>query len=47
MKLILVMYRLLYRLTSDRRWVIRYVDMTDKMIKKEIQQFYAEKEEQL
>ena len=46
MKLMLVMYRLLYRLTNDRRWVIRYVDIMNKIIKQEIQQFYANKEEQ-
>ena len=45
MKLILVMYRLLYRLTNDRRWVIRYVDIMNKIIKQEIQQFYTSKEE--
>ena len=45
MKLMLVMYQLLYRLTNDRRWVIRYVDIMNKIIKKEIQQFYASKEE--
>ena len=44
MKLILVMYRLLYRLTNDRRWVIRYINTMDKQLKKEIQQFYASKE---
>lgn len=44
MKLMLVMYRLLYRLTNDRRWVIRYVDIMNKIIKQEIQQFYASKE---
>ena len=45
MKLMLVMYRLLYRLTNDRIWVIRYVNLMDKKIKKEIQQFYASKED--
>lgn len=44
MKLMLVMYRFLYAITCDRAWVIRYVKLMDKKIKKEIQQFYASKE---
>lgn len=44
MKLMLVMYRLLYRLTNDRRWVIHYVDIMNKIIKQDIQRFYASKE---
>lgn len=44
MKFVLALYRFLYTITLDRVWVIRYVKLTDKKIKKEIQQFYAEKE---
>lgn len=44
MKLVLMMYRFLYAITLDRIWVIRYVNLMDKKIKQEIQQFYAEKE---
>ena len=45
MKLVLMMYRFLYAITLDRIWVIRYVNLMDKKIKQEIQQFYAEKED--
>ena len=44
MKFVLTMYRFLYAITLDRVWVIRYVNLMDKKIKKEIQQFYANKE---
>ena len=44
MKFVLALYRFLYAITLDRRWVIRYVDIMNKKIKKEIQQFYASKE---
>lgn len=44
MKLVLTLYRFLYAITLDRVWVIRYVKLMDKKIKKEIQQFYASKE---
>lgn len=44
MKLVLTLYRFLYAITLDRVWVIRYVSLLDKQIKKEIQQFYASKE---
>ena len=44
MKLMLAIYRFLYAITLDRVWVIRYVNLMDKKIKKEIQQFYASKE---
>ncbi len=44
MKLVLALYRFLYAITLDRVWVIRYVKLIDKKIKKEIQQFYASKE---
>lgn len=45
MKLVLALYRFLYVITLDRVWVIRYVKLMDKKIKKEIQQFYASKED--
>lgn len=45
MKLVLTLYRFLYAITLDRVWVIRYVNLLDKQIKKEIQQFYASKED--
>ena len=45
MKLVLTLYRFLYAITLDRVWVIRYVNLLDKQIKKEIQQFYANKED--
>ena len=45
MKFVLTMYRFLYAITLDRVWVIRYVKLMDKKIKKEIQQFYASKED--
>ena len=35
----LVMYKLMYRLTNDRQWVIRYVDEMDKRIKEDIQRW--------
>lgn len=44
-KFMLAVYKLMYRLTNDRKWVIRYVDEMDKKIKEEIQQLYASEEE--
>lgn len=44
MKLVLALYRFLYAITLDRVWVIRYINIMDKQLKKEIQQFYASKE---
>lgn len=32
----LIVYRLMYRLTNDRRWVIRFVDEMDKKILEDI-----------
>lgn len=40
----LAMYKLMYRLTSDRRWVIRFVDEMDKKILEDIARFRAGKE---
>lgn len=38
----LAMYKLMYRLTNDRRWVIRYVDEMDKRILEDIQRWRNE-----
>lgn len=35
----LMVFKLMYRLTSDRKWVIRYVDEMDKQIREEIKEF--------
>lgn len=39
----LAMFKLMYRLTNDRKWVIRYVDEMDKRILEDIQQFRRNK----
>ena len=38
----LMVYKLMYRLTNDRRWVIRYVDEMDKRILEDIQRWRNE-----
>ena len=38
----LTMYRLMYRLTNDRRWVIRFVDEMDKQILEDIYRWRLE-----
>lgn len=38
----LTMYKLMYRLTNDRKWVIRYVDELDKRILEDIRRFRNE-----
>ena len=40
----LVMYKLMYRLTNDRKWLIRYIDEMDKRILEDIARFRASKE---
>ena len=35
----LMVFKLMYRLTNDRKWVIRYVDEMDKQIREEIKEF--------
>lgn len=40
----LMVFKLMYRLTNDRRWVIRYVDELDKKILEDIARFRASKE---
>lgn len=37
-------FKLMYRLTNDRRWVIRFVDEMDKQILEDIARFRASKE---
>ena len=41
----LMVFKLMYRLTNDRRWVIRYVDELDKKILEDIARFRASKED--
>lgn len=38
----LMVLKLMYRLTNDRKWVIRYVDEMDKRILAEIKEFRNE-----
>ena len=38
----LMVFKLMYRLTSDRKWVIRYVDEMDKRILEDIRQWRLE-----
>lgn len=40
----LVMYKLMYRLTNDRRWLLAYIDEMDKQILDDIARFRASKE---
>lgn len=40
----LAMYKLMYRLTNDRRWVIRFVDEMDKKILEDIYRWRNENE---
>lgn len=35
----LMVFKLMYRLTNDRKWVIRYVDEMDKRILEDINKF--------
>lgn len=35
----LMVFKLMYRLTSNRKWVIRYVNEMDKQIREEIKEF--------
>lgn len=39
----LMVFKLMYRLTNDRKWVIRYVDEMDKQIREEINEFRKNK----
>lgn len=38
----LMVFKLMYRLTNDRKWVIRYVDEMDKRILEDIRQWRLE-----
>lgn len=38
----LMVFKLMYRLTNDRRWVIRFVDEMDKQILEDIWRFRNE-----
>ena len=38
----LMVFKLMYRLTNDRYWVIRYVDELDKQILEDIQRWRNE-----
>lgn len=38
----LMVFRLMYRLTNDRKWIIRYVDEMDKRILEDIRQWRLE-----
>ena len=38
----LIIFKLMYHLTGDRRWVIRYVDEMDKQILDDIRRFRNE-----
>ena len=40
----LMVFKLMYRSTSDRKWVIRYVDEMDKRILEDIRQWRLENE---
>ena len=38
----LTIYRLMYRITNNRKWIIRYIDEMDKQIREEIKGFRDE-----
>ena len=38
----LMVFKLMYRLTNDRKWIIRYVDEMDKRILEDIRQWRLE-----
>ena len=38
----LVMYKLMYRLTNDRKWLLRYIDTLDEEIYNDIQRWRNE-----
>ena len=39
----LMVFKLMYRLTNDRKWVIYYVDEMDKQIREDIEKFRKNK----
>ena len=36
--MLLTIYRILYKITNNRKWVLKYIDLMDKRIKKEIEE---------
>lgn len=39
----LAIYRLMYRITNNRKWIIRYIDEMDKQIREDIEKFRKNK----
>ena len=39
----LIIYRLMYRITNNRKWIIRYIDEMDKQIREDIEKFRKNK----
>ena len=39
----LTIYRLMYHLTNNRKWIIRYIDEMDKQIREDIEKFRKNK----
>lgn len=39
----LTIYRLMYRVTNNRKWIIRYIDEMDKQIREDIEKFRKNK----
>ena len=42
-KMKLAIYRLMYRITNNRKWIIRYIDEMDKRIREDIEKFRKNK----
>lgn len=39
----LTIYRLMYRITNNRKWIIRYIDEMDEQIREDIEKFRKNK----
>ena len=39
----LMVFKLMYRLTNNRKWIIRYIDEMDKQIREDIEKFRKNK----
>lgn len=39
----LIIYRLMYRITNNRKWIVRYIDEMDKQIREDIEKFRKNK----
>ena len=39
----LTIYRLMYRVTNNRKWIIRYINEMDKQIREDIEKFRKNK----